>query len=124
MSADNKSGKLGEIYVAQFLKEHGYIIIDMNYKTRFSEIDIIARDTDGTLCFIEVKTRKSKLYGSGSDFIFKSKMEKMMLGARAYISQNKINCDVRFDVIEVYGEIMPSGFCVSEINHIKNAFYC
>ena len=44
MSADNKSGKLGEIYAAQFLKKHGYIIIDMNYKTRFSEIDIIARD--------------------------------------------------------------------------------
>lgn len=122
MSGDNKSGKIGEAYAARYLKEKGYTILDVNYRTRFSEIDIIASDECGTLCFIEVKTRKNKLHGYGSDFIFKSKIEKMILGARSYTAHKNINCDIRFDVIEVYGEIMPSGFCVSEINHIKNAF--
>lgn len=123
MSADNKSGKLGEIYAAKYLAKNGYNILLTNYKTRFSEIDIIARDTDGTLCFVEVKTRKNKLHGHGTDFIFKSKTEKMVLGARSYMASKNINSDIRFDIIEIYGEIMPSGFDVYELNHIKNAFY-
>lgn len=122
MRGDNKTGKLGEIYAANYLKRKGYTIVETNYKTRIAEIDIIARAPDGCICFAEVKTRKNKLYGSGSDFIFKSKIDKMILGARCYMLANKTNCEVRFDVIEVYGEILPSGFAVSEINHIENAF--
>jgi len=122
MKANNKSGKLGEIYASNHLAKNGYEIILRNYKTRFAEIDIIAKDTDGTLCFIEVKTRKNKLHGCGCDFIFKSKIDKMILGARSYIASRNITSPVRFDVIEIYGEILPSGFSVSEINHIKNAF--
>lgn len=123
MSADNLSGKLGEIYAAKRLAAEGYTILYTNYKTRFSEIDIIAMDErQNTLCFMEVKTRKSKAFGTGADFIFKSKIDKIILGARSYIASKNVTCDIRFDVIEVYGEIMPSGFAVSEFNHIKNAF--
>ena len=123
MSADNKSGKLGEIYAAKRLSDEGYTILYTNYRTRFAEIDIIAMDESShTLCFIEVKTRKSKAFGTGADFIFKSKIDKIILGARSYIASKHVTCDIRFDVIEVYGEILPSGFAVSEFNHIKNAF--
>ncbi len=123
MKSDNKSGKLGEIYASKRLAQMGYTILSTNYRTPFSEIDIIAMDEScDTLCFIEVKTRKSKAFGAGSDFIFKSKIEKMMLGARSYIASKNVTCDIRFDVIEVYGELLPSGFAVSEFNHIKNAF--
>lgn len=123
MSADNKSGRLGEIYAAKRLAQSGYVILHTNYRTRFAEIDIIAMDkSSDTLCFIEVKTRKSKAFGTGADFIFKSKIDKIMLGARAYIASKNITCDIRFDVIEVYGELLPAGFGVSEFNHIKNAF--
>jgi hypothetical protein len=45
-----------------------------------------------------------------------------VLGARSYIHQYGINAPVRFDIVEVYGDVMQSGFCVSEINIIKNAF--
>lgn len=123
MSADNKSGKLGEIYAAKKLADEGYTILYTNYKTRFAEIDIIAMDeSSDTLCFIEVKTRKSRAFGAGADFIFKSKIDKIILGARSYIASKNVTCDIRFDVIEVYGEILPLGFAVSEFNHIKNAF--
>ena len=123
MSSHNKTGKLGEIYAAKYLKENGYTVLATNHKTSFSEIDIIAMDNScQTLCFVEVKTRKDKLHGTGSDFIFESKIHKMVLGARAYIAANNIDCDIRFDVIEVYGVLLPSGFSVSELNHIKNAF--
>lgn len=123
MKGDNSSGKLGEIYAAKYLADNGYTVLVCNYHAKNAEIDIIARDeSNDTLCFIEVKTRKDKLHGTGSDFIYKSKIDKMILGARAYTVSQKTECVVRFDVIEVYGRIMPSGFVVSEINHIKNAF--
>ena len=122
MRGDNKSGRLGEIYAAKYLADNGYNILETNYKTPFSEIDIIAKEKSGTLCFIEVKTRKNKNYGYGADFIFKSKMQKMILGAKSYIAGKKNLDDIRFDIIEVYGYALQSGFVVDEINHIKNAF--
>ncbi len=122
MRGDNKTGRLGEIYAAKYLASKGYTILETNYKTHIAEVDIIALAPDGCICFAEVKTRKNKLYGRGSDFIFKSKMDKMILGARCYMSSHKTNSEVRFDVIEVYGELLPGGFAVSELNHIENAF--
>ncbi|MBO7288648.1 MAG: YraN family protein, partial [Clostridia bacterium] len=86
MRGDNNSGRLGEIHAAKYLAKSGYNVLATNYKTSFAEIDIIAKDKSGTLCFIEVKTRKNKHYGYGADFIFKSKIEKMILGAKSYIA--------------------------------------
>lgn len=122
MRGDNKSGKLGEIYAAKYLTKNGYNVLETNYKTSYAEIDIIAKDTSGTLCFIEVKTRKNKNYGFGTDFIFKSKIQKMILGAKSYLASTGFSGDIRFDIIEVYGYVRQSGFAVDEINHIKNAF--
>lgn len=122
MRGDNKTGKLGESYAAKYLAQNGYKILEMNYKCPMAEIDIIAKDGDGTLCFVEVKTRKNKNYGYCADFIFKSKIDKMILGARSYMARHNVTSAVRFDIIEVYGKILYSGFSVDEINHIKNAF--
>ncbi len=123
MKGDNRTGKLGERYAAEYLSRHGYEVLHMNYRTRFAELDIIARETaTDTLCFIEVKTRKNKLYGSGAEFIFPSKIEKIKLGASGYIASHSVGGDIRFDVIEIYGCIVPGGFKVDELNHIKNAF--
>lgn len=121
MSAKNISGKYGEYYAAKHMSENGYKILHRNYKCKIAEIDIIALDGN-TLCFVEVKTRKDKLHGYGTDFINKAKIEKLVLGARSYIAANNVTSDIRFDVVEVYGRVMQSGFAVSEINVIKNAF--
>lgn len=51
--------KEAEEAAARFLKRKGYRIIERNYRTRFGEIDIVAR-YDGYLVFVEVKRdRKS-----------------------------------------------------------------
>lgn len=121
MSAKNVSGKYGEYYAAKYLNDHGYKILQRNYKCRIAEIDIIALDGN-TLCFIEVKTRKDKLHGFGTEFVNNAKIEKLVLGARSYIAANRVTNDIRFDVVEVYGRVMPSGFALEEINVIKNAF--
>ena len=121
MSVKNIAGKLGEQKACDFLKQSGYCIIHRNYKTRISEIDIIASDGD-CLCFIEVKTRKDKSFGTGADAVNYAKKEKMIIGANSYITYEKRFKKFRFDVVEVYGEVHESGFAVKEINIIKNAF--
>ena len=121
MSGKNISGRLGEEAAAKYLAQNGYKIIKRNYKSRNSEIDIVA--TDGNiLCFVEVKTRRSKDFGYAADAVDFYKRQKMILGAKCFLASHRINMPLRFDVVEVYGNIRSSGFDVSEINIIKNAF--
>lgn len=121
MSGNNISGRLGEEAAAKYLAQNGYKIIKRNYKSRNSEIDIVASDGN-ILCFVEVKTRRSKDFGYAAEAVDFYKRQKMILGAKCFLASHRINMPLRFDVVEVYGNIRSSGFDVSEINIIKNAF--
>jgi putative endonuclease len=56
MAIHNEIGKLGERIVSKWLSGQGYRILDRNYRKRFGEIDIVARETAEIMHFIEVKT--------------------------------------------------------------------
>ncbi|MCF6245969.1 MAG: YraN family protein [Desulfobacula sp.] len=110
-------GQEGEKIAVFFLKKHGFNILETNYRTKFAEIDIIAKEND-TLCFIEVKTRQSLRKGLPREAVTFSKQKKIILGASLYLKQKKLN-DVRtrFDVVEVIlSHNRP------DINLIKHAF--
>lgn len=49
-------GSEGEALAARHLKDLGYLILGTNIRERFGEIDILARDQNGTVHFVEVKT--------------------------------------------------------------------
>lgn len=49
-------GDLGETVAAAYLKRKGLTILDRNYRKKWGEIDIVARDTDRIVHFVEVKT--------------------------------------------------------------------
>ena len=51
-------GADAEELAAAFLQQHGLTLVTRNYRCRFGEIDLIARDGD-TLVFIEVRQRSS-----------------------------------------------------------------
>ena len=55
-------GKRGEDIAARFLLEKGLALIARNFRDKFGEIDIIAKDRE-TLVFVEVKTRRSHRFG-------------------------------------------------------------
>jgi putative endonuclease len=57
-----KLGAMGEEVSARFLVSRGFIILERNYLRRCGEIDIIARDRQNTLCFIEVKSVSRENY--------------------------------------------------------------
>lgn len=59
-------GKLGEDAACDFLKEKGFKILFRNARNKFGELDIVARDRDNTLVFVEVKTIRQ--YGNSETF--------------------------------------------------------
>ena len=111
-------GIFGEEHAALYLEDLGYRILTRNYRSRYGEIDIIA-EKDETLVFIEVKARRSYLYGEPKDSIHIRKQKKMIQTATIYLQENgweDYSC--RFDVIEV--TFLPNGSI--RPYHIENAF--
>ena len=60
--SNRAKGRAGESTAEEYLAVRGYDILEKNYRNRFGEIDIIAKDGE-TLVFIEVKTRNTGLHG-------------------------------------------------------------
>lgn len=108
-------GNLGEDIAANYLKTKGYEILSRNFTGRGYEIDIVARDND-YIVFCEVKTRRSRSFGSAVDAVDDYKIKNIVYGAENYIYKNNLyGYGIRFDVIEVYTN-------EGKINHIENAF--
>ena len=110
----NEIGKQGEDQASAFLKKNRFKIIERNYRTRFGEIDVIARDGP-TIVFVEVKLRNTAEFGSPLAAVDRRKQEKLRRMAASYLQKKGLydRIPARFDVLG----ITPDG-----IEHIKNAF--
>src|SRR5689334_22081664 len=103
MSGDarQKLGKLGEDLACAELARRGYSILARRYRTRFGEIDIIARDHDVTV-FIEVKARQGDEFGGGAEAVTAWKQRRITQMAVDYLSRHRLHDrPCRFDVIVV-----------------------
>jgi len=118
MPDDRKSlGRHGEFSAVSFLQAGGFKILETNFRTKAAEIDIIAKDHE-TLCFIEVKTRRSIKKGLPRESVTPAKQNKIIMGASFYLKKNRLlESKIRFDVMEVF----EKAGCF-EFNLIKNAF--
>ncbi len=113
----SKIGKRGEDIALKYLKKHKYKILDRNYRCRFGEIDIIARDRD-TLVFIEVKLRRCRDYGTPESAVDERKRRKIERVALDYMMKNDLrDRDIRFDVVAI-----DMGDKKEDIRLIRNAF--
>jgi len=91
--------KEAEEAAAKFLKRKGYRIIERNYRTRFGEIDIVAR-YGGYLVFVEVKSGKSEYFPRTR--VDLSKVKRIELAVNEYLLKHKIKYEaLRIDVVEV-----------------------
>ena len=107
-------GKYGEKLAVDYLKKHGYTILERNYKLPCGEIDIIA-SKDKCISFIEVKSRWILANGMPSEAVNRARQRRYVNTANAYIATlGYPDFDYRFDVIEVVGD--------REVNLIEDAF--
>ena len=70
-------GEYGEIIAARYLRTHGYIIVQNNYRCKFGEIDIVAEDKKYVV-FVEVKTRSMGMKYSPADAVDSAKRNKII----------------------------------------------
>ncbi len=108
-----ETGHEKERYAADYLTCLGYKVIEMNYRKRTGEIDIIARDGDATV-FVEVKYRKSDGHGQPFEAVDYRKRQRLSRTAMYYIKEKGLyGRSLRFDIVGITGD---------RIVHYKNAF--
>jgi len=92
------SGQYGEERACAYLRRQGYAIIERNWRSRFGEVDIIARDGE-TLVFVEVKSRTGAGFGGPEAALTPQKRRRIVATARAYLSEVRPELAVRFDLV-------------------------
>ena len=121
MAEHNDLGKWGEEYAMNYLRDHGYIILehDWRYGKSKSDIDIICKTEDQTMVvFVEVKTRSHHEITNPEDAVNRRKIYHLGRAADNYVKLNHVTELLRFDIITVVG---CEGGKV-EINHMIDAF--
>ena len=109
-------GERGEALAWNFLRKQGYTILEKNYRTRFGEIDVVAKKK-GTLVFLEVKTRRNHQFGLPEEAVDWRKRRKMAQVAQAFLQSKRMeNQAARFDVLSVTwdGSREPDFFLVED----------
>jgi putative endonuclease len=110
-------GRAGEEAAVQYLCQQGYHVLERNYRCRFGEIDLIARD-GSTLAFIEVKTRRSQTFGPAAAAVTREKQRHLVKASQVYLTQKrKADEFCRFDVVTIELDAQTP-----RIELIKNAF--
>ncbi|MEK7658787.1 MAG: YraN family protein [Patescibacteria group bacterium] len=122
MSQHNEVGKIGEDLARKYLEKQGYKIIEQNYKTKYAEIDLVAKKSDrflekNKLVFIEVRTKIGENFGSPEDTLNQRKLRKVMQNALAYSAFKKWGGPVRIDAICI---VLKQDFSVSRLTHHEN----
>lgn len=100
MAKHNILGQRGEDLAKEYLISEGYKILNTNWRFKRLEIDIIALFKD-ELCFVEVKTRNSRLFGDPVEAFTLQKQKNILIAAQAYIESHQTDADIRFDLITV-----------------------
>ncbi|MBN2806163.1 MAG: YraN family protein [Prolixibacteraceae bacterium] len=117
MAQHTDLGQLGEELAHEYLVKKGYKIRARNWHFNHYELDIVAEDGP-ELVVVEVKTRSATIYETLDEAISKAKIKFLVNAAEAYILENEIDLETRFDLIA----IKWFGKGKYELEHIEDAF--
>ena len=117
MAEHNDLGKWGEDLAADYLQRKGYVILERDWRSGHRDLDIIALDGD-VVVFVEVKTRRRRLFTDPVDAVGYQKIRNLQQAANHYVKYRQIDCDIRFDIISIIGSVGAE----PEIEHIADAF--
>lgn len=78
-------GDRGEDLACAHLEQLGWQVVDRNWRCRRGEIDVVARDREGTLVFCEVKTRRSDRFGLPVEAVSSAKARRLRVLAWAWL---------------------------------------
>lgn len=116
MAAHNELGIWGEELAADYLQGKGYSIVERDWKSGHRDIDIIAMDGE-TVVFVEVKTRRNRVFGEPEDAVDYQKLRNLRSAINHYVKLHRLWQEVRLDVVTVVGT--PDGG-EPEISHLQD----
>lgn len=94
-------GLIGEDLACQELARRGYAILARRYRSRFGEIDIVARQ-EQTIVFVEVKARTGRAYGGAAAAVTIAKQRKVGQMAAEFLARRALgDLPCRFDVVAI-----------------------
>ena len=114
-SARSNLGTQGEALAAAHLEGLGMRIVGRNYRSRYGEVDLVAREGE-TLVFVEVKTRRGDSYGTPEESVTPRKLDRLAKTAARYLQQHGLDQSAwRVDLIAIkLGKDGPT------INHVRS----
>lgn len=110
-------GAMGEAIASERLTARGWPIIATNWRCRYGEIDLVARDGD-SLVIIEVRARATKRYGQPEESVGGEKRRRLIRLGERYIQHVGWPGAWRIDVIAI---AFAADGAVSRYTHIENA---
>ena len=113
-------GRWGEDLAARHLVATGAVLLDRNWRCREGELDLVARERDGTVVFCEVKTRSGTGFGLPAEAVGPVKARRIRTVACRWLAEHRPDGgrELRFDVISV---LRRSG-TAPEVTHLRGAF--
>ena len=111
-------GAAAERLAGAWLRQRGLRPLDVNYRCRVGEIDLVMRDGN-TLVFVEVRYRRRDRFGSAAESVSRVKQHRIIRAASRYLQQHPrwANEVCRFDVVSLSGDERDP-----EIEWIRDAF--
>ena len=104
------AGRDAEERARRFLEARGLRLLERNYRVargpsrHGGEIDLILRDRDGTLVFVEVRARRDAAAGGAAASIGQAKRARLVYAAQTYLARLDRVPPCRFDVVAIDGE--------------------
>ena len=113
-------GRYGEDLAAQHLEAAGLRLLDRNWRCRDGELDAVAREPDGTLVFVEVKTRSGTGFGEPAEAVSLAKARRIRGLACRWLEAHPTSgaAELRFDVISV----LRRRGAAPRVTHLRGAF--
>lgn len=100
-------GDAAEQRALRHLQAAGLRLVQRNYRTPGrggGEIDLIMRERDGTLVFVEVRQRRSRQHGGAAASVGGVKQRRIVFAARHFLLRLPVPPPCRFDVVLVEGQ--------------------
>ncbi len=111
----------GESYVAKFLSNQGFSIVETNYTCKLGEVDIIARKQN-SLVFVEVKTRNNSSIASSAQMINPKKQYRIVLAAKHFLATNQSLYNSNDFLIRFDCAILIKNDEEIDLKYVENAF--
>lgn len=102
-------GDEGEDQALAHLQRQGLLVLARNYRmaggprVRGGEIDLVMRDRDGTVVFVEVRKRADTRFGGAAASITPAKQQRLVRTAQHFLRRWRTWPPCRFDVVALEG---------------------